>query len=131
MSGFIRRVVVIACLHFAISAETLIAQQPPLDAAFEQLVQSHAALVSSGQPESKQAELVAGWVQTQDWRTLPFGDQAWLHAKLLTDDQLDRSAFSVRWTGFVTSPATDNYLFTQHSLTGAYGGTLKLSVDGR
>jgi hypothetical protein len=101
-----------------------------LETAFDQLVQNHAALVSSGQPESKQAELVAGWVEAHDWRLLGLAQKAWLFAALSSADRLNPNEFSIRWTGSITAPTTDQYTFSQ--LRQYYiDGAIKLWIDNR
>lgn len=98
---------------------------------FDQLVQSYDALVTAKSPEVERVDLVANWVQANDWRSLALANQAWLHAKLLAVDQVNPSSFAVRFTGFITAPANGVYTFVQHQLPSAYGGTLKLVVDGK
>jgi hypothetical protein len=129
MSKFVRGIVVGVSLYGAFGTETLIAQQSPLETAFEQLVQNHAALVNGDQPEPKQVELVAQWVEKNDWRSLGTRELSWLYVAL-DAEQLDPNHFSARWTGTIQAPVTANFTIEQRRQFHA-DGALRVTIGGQ
>lgn len=125
----IQRIVVTAVL-WNLCVLRAFAQAPSPQEAFDQLVAAHSAIAGEN-AEVQRTELVAHWVESNDWQPLSLKDKAWLHAQLLALDQVDRTSFSVRWTGSIVAPATREYVFRQHCLPGAYGGTLKLWINSQ
>jgi len=78
--------------------------------------------------ERERVRSVETWLQRNDWRELSVKDQAWLCDTLSEADQLDKKAFSVRWTGTLRTPVTGSYTFSQRAIPGAEG-SFKLWIN--
>ncbi len=68
------------------------------------------------------------WIKRNHWKELSVKDQAWLCETLSGADQIDKKAFSVRWSGVIRVPASGTYTFSQIAVAGAEG-SFKLWIN--
>jgi len=90
---------------------------------YQQLRQSFQQLLGTN-PQAAEREKIRSietWLQRNDWQELSVKDQAWLCDTISGPDQIDKRAFSVRWTGTIRVPATGSYSFAQLAMPGAEG----------
>ncbi|NLE37643.1 MAG: hypothetical protein GX621_06415, partial [Pirellulaceae bacterium] len=97
---------------------------------FDELAASIAMLEGMKVNAAKRVDCYAGWMRSNDWRSLPIENQALLYSKLSHYDQVDPKCVSIRWTGSLRAPADGAYRFEQ-ARTYYTDGKMKLWIDGQ
>ena len=95
---------------------------------FEDLKLSNATLRDAKLTIDQRGAYLVAWMNANDWRELPFEDQAWLNMFFSGVDQVDPKCVSIRWTGVLRAPADGTYRFEQ-TRTYYSDGKMKLWID--
>lgn len=95
---------------------------------YDDLLTLNNTLYHTGFSHEERVAMFSAWMAGNDWAALSLEQQSHLFA-VLNVDQLDRRKMSVRWTGFITAPRTDDYTFHQLRCF-SHDSAMRLWIDG-